>query len=269
MYNKITKRNNNKVGTETLNLSQWSGWRPKTHSHCRINCEKLVGGWLKSRPSILLVGGIMDEQKSFKERVKETVIYNARLYKRYYVDYEYLICSKSFLRNEYYIISAHEDNYLHLTGLHTSLGASKFFEKCYDGTLEETDFDFEKDGQTESEVKGSVRRKINSLPSIMYMFSGGTMVEEDFVKNRIRCALAAGNTSATLGFAVAGKAKPMTLLKGNELDSSKAKKIDLVLRRESGKEKFEDVIVGNREMLNTYKDSIVEIVPEELFVENK
>lgn len=209
----------------------------------------------------------MDEQKSFKERVKETVIYNARLYKRYYVDYEYLICSKSFLRNEYYIISAHEDNYLHLTGLHTSLGASKFFEKCYDGTLEETDF--EKDGQTESEVKGSVRRKINSLPSIMYMFSGGTMVEEDFVKNRIRCALAAGNTSATLGFAVAGKAKPMTLLKGNELDSSKAKKIDLVLRRESGKEKFEDVIVGNREMLNTYKDSIVEIVPEELFVENK
>ena len=70
----------------------------------------------------------MDEQKSFKERVKETVIYNARLYKRYYVDYEYLICSKSFLRNEYYIISAHEDNYLHLTGLHTSLGASKFLK---------------------------------------------------------------------------------------------------------------------------------------------
>ena len=26
------------VGTETLNLSQWSGWRPKTHSHCRDNC---------------------------------------------------------------------------------------------------------------------------------------------------------------------------------------------------------------------------------------
>ena len=227
------------VGTETLNLFQRSGWRPKTHSHCRINCEKLVGGWLKSRPSILIAGGIMDEQ----------------------------ICSKSFLRNEYYIISAHEDNYLHLTGLHTSLSASKFFEKFYDGTLEETDFDFEKDGQTESEVKGSVRRKINSLPSIMYMFSSGTMVEEDFVKNRIRCALAAGNTSVTLGFVVTGKAKPMTLLKGNELDSSKAKKIDLVLRRETGKQKFEDVIVGNAEMLNTYKDTIAEMVPEELFAE--
>ena len=39
------------VGTETLNLFQRSGWRPKTHSHCRINCEKLVEGWLRSRPS--------------------------------------------------------------------------------------------------------------------------------------------------------------------------------------------------------------------------
>jgi len=27
------------VGTETLNLFQWSGWRPKTHSNYRINCE--------------------------------------------------------------------------------------------------------------------------------------------------------------------------------------------------------------------------------------
>lgn len=43
------------VGTETLNLFQRSGWRPKTHSHCRINCEKLVEGWLRSRPSILLL----------------------------------------------------------------------------------------------------------------------------------------------------------------------------------------------------------------------
>ena len=33
----------------------------------------------------------MEEQKSFKERVKETVIQNAVLYKEYYVDYEYLL----------------------------------------------------------------------------------------------------------------------------------------------------------------------------------
>ena len=54
----------NMVGAETLNLFQRSGWRPKTHSHCRINCEKLIEGWLRSRPSILLCGGSMAEQKS-------------------------------------------------------------------------------------------------------------------------------------------------------------------------------------------------------------
>ena len=45
------------VGTETLNLFQRSGWRPKTHSHCRINCEKLLEGWLYGRPSILFSDG--------------------------------------------------------------------------------------------------------------------------------------------------------------------------------------------------------------------
>ena len=127
----------------------------------------------------------MEEQKSFSQRVKETVIQCADLYKKYYVEYEYLLCSKVFEKNEYYIVSAHEDNYLHLTGLHTNLDAALFFEKCYNGSLEESDFDFCKKGQNEKEVKGSVRRKINSLPSIMNMFSTGTSVEEDFEKNRM------------------------------------------------------------------------------------
>ena len=146
--------------------------------------------------------GTMEEQKSFKERVKESVIQNAYSYKKYFVDYEYLLCSTAFVKNEYYIVSAYKDNYLHLTGLHTNLSASAFFEKCYKRTLEESDFDFCKSGQNEKEVKGPVRRKINSLPSIMDIFSVGTTVEEDFEKNRIRCALAEGNVSATLGFVV-------------------------------------------------------------------
>ena len=206
----------------------------------------------------------MAEQKSFKERVKETVIQNAYSYKRYFVDYEYLLCSAAFVKNEYYIVSAYEDNYLHLTGLHTSLDATTFFEKCYKGTLEEKDFDFCKSGQTESEVKGSVRRKINSLPSIMNMFNVGTSVEEDFEKNRIRCALAAGNVSATLGFIVAGKAKPMTLLKGNELSSAKAKKLDLMLRRKSGESRFAEILIGDGEKLAEHKDALSGLLSENL-----
>ena len=78
----------------------------------------------------------MAEQKSFKERVKDTLVQCAGLYKGYYVEYEYLICSAAFFKNSYYIISAHEDNFLHLTGIHTNLDAAIFFERCYKGTLQ-------------------------------------------------------------------------------------------------------------------------------------
>ena len=206
----------------------------------------------------------MEEQKSFSKRVKETVIQCADLYKKYYVEYEYLLCSKAFEKNEYYIVSAHEDNYLHLTGLHTNLDAALFFEKCYKGSLEECDFDFCKKGQNEREVKGSVRRKINSLPSIMNMFSDEASVEEDFEKNRIRCSLAAGNVSATLGFIVAGNAKPMTLLKGNELNLSKAKNLDLVLRRKAGEKRFSEIIIGTREQLLEHKSALTALLSDEL-----
>ena len=73
----------------------------------------------------------MEEQKSFKERVKEVVIQCSKKYKKYYVDHKYLICSSAFTICSYYIIAAHKDNYLHLTSLHTSLDASNFLKKCY------------------------------------------------------------------------------------------------------------------------------------------
>ena len=138
----------------------------------------------------------MEEQKIFTQRVKETVIHCACLYKKYYVEYEYLLCSKAFEKSEYYIISAHEDNYLHLTGLHTNLDA--------------------------------------------------------------------GNVSATLGFIIAGNAKPMTLLKGNELNSSKAKKLDLVLRRRAGETKFSEIIIGATEQLLEHKSVLNELLSDEL-----
>ncbi len=196
----------------------------------------------------------MEKQKSFKERTRETLILYAKDYKKYYVDYEYLLCSKAFSRNAYYIVSAHEDNYLHLTGVHTNLSARNFFNKCYDGTLEESDFNFDKEGQSESEVKGSVRRKINALAAIMGIFSKGTIAEEDFCKNRIRCALATSSADVTLGFAVAGKAKPMTLLKGNGLDKTKAKALDVVLRRRKGECTFREVLVGDEETVKDYNE---------------
>lgn len=206
----------------------------------------------------------MEGQKSFKERVKETVINNAASYKWYYLNYEYLLCSKAFTQNDYYIVGACEDNYLHLTGLHTNLSAEDFFNKCLNGTLEERDFDFAKPGQNEKDGKGSVRRKINSLSGMMNMFGGSTMIEEDFTKNRIRCTFATSSSDITLGFIVAGKARPMTLLKGNELDSSKAKRLELVLRRRKGDDTFSEMLVGTKETLNEYRESLSELLADNL-----
>ncbi|MCF0115541.1 MAG: hypothetical protein HUJ56_09320 [Erysipelotrichaceae bacterium] len=193
----------------------------------------------------------------------------AKEYKNYYVDYEYLIVSQAFVKNSYYIVSAHEDNYLHLTGVHTNLTASDFFDKCYTGTLKESDFDFFKNGQIEKTVKGSVRRKIANFAMIMSMFTSNTMVEEDFKKNRIKCTLAAANASVTLGFIVVGKARPMTLLKGNELDLNKSKQIDLVLRRRSGSSKFTDIIAGSIDVLREYEKVLLEILSDDLLLKVK
>ena len=188
------------------------------------------------------------------------VIQCSKKYKKYYVDYEYLICSSAFTICSYYIIAAHKDNYLHLT----SLDASNFLKKCYKWTLEETDFNFCKNGLAEKEVKGSVRRKINTLPLIIDLFTCNTFVEEDFNKNKIRCSLAAGTTNVTLGFVVAGKAKPMTLLKGNELNPNKAKPINIVLRREDGTNKFTNIVAGSIEELRAYSVILSDKLSDEL-----
>ena len=76
--------------------------------------------------------------------------------------------------------------------------------------------------------------------------------------------MAAGNISATLGFVVAGKAKPMTLLKGNELNSTKAKKLDVVLRRKSGESRFSEMLIGDANRLAEHKETLSNLLSEAL-----
>lgn len=95
---------------------------------------------------------------------------------------------------------------------------------------------------------------------MMNRFGSSTMIEEDFVKNRIRCSFATESSNVTLGFVVDGKAKPMTLLKGNELNSSKAKRLELVLGRRKGEDKFSEILVGTEETLNGYRECLREYV---------
>lgn len=194
-------------------------------------------------------------EDSFKQRVCETAITCAQIYKTEFIDYNYLICSKAFTLNPFYIINAHADNFQHLLGVHSFISAKEFFEKSYGGTLTIDDFDFIKPKQDEKVVKGFVRRKIKILPNALNIFHNQSiMVEENFVKNRISCSFATSDNICTLGFENHKYSVPKTLLKSNELDTNKAYPVDLILRKSKSNKYFSEIILGNKEDISNYKD---------------
>lgn len=197
----------------------------------------------------------MDNTISFKERVRQVAIREASHYKSVFVDYDYLICCKDFATKKHYIITAEEDNYAHLLGVNILCSASDFFTKCYTGLLVEDDFNFSKPGQNENVIKGTVRRKINSLEKIKNIFDGQILVEESFKKNNVICAIAATDLSITVGFSSGKKSYPKTLLKGNELSDS-AVEPTLILRKKSGDEYFKEIVYGNINDLDYFRKDI-------------
>lgn len=205
---------------------------------------------------------------SFKERVKNAAIANAHIYEEHFVKYEYLVCSKAYGEG-FRIIKADRSNYLHLIGIHTNLTAEQFFEKCMaidENQLKETDFDFIKAGRNEKAVKGYVRKKIQVLPYMENFFAQMLVTEEGFRKNSVDCAFATSDNRLTLGFVKEGR--PKTLLKDNELDSTKQKDVDFVFRRCRGSGMpYKEMIYGDIKKIETYRESIEKLVDAEFWGE--
>lgn len=201
---------------------------------------------------------------SFNSRVKDAIIAGAIDYNTYFVNYDYLLISEAFVKNRYYIISAVKNNYLHLTGVKTALSPEQFFLKCVSSQLQESDFSIEGNidpslptavqRELRKKAKGNIRRKIQSLPNIKGIFHNTeTLVEEDFVKNRVHCTIAANKDISTIGFTKASSkhpssVKPNTLLKEQSL-SPKAKPISLALRKKHTATQFDEIIIGDKAIL--------------------
>ena len=198
------------------------------------------------------------ENISFKERVRLNAIKYSTIYKKEFVDKEYLIFSNDFKENKYYKLKAYENNYLHLLGVHTTMNPKEFFNKCLDGTLNDNDFDFCFSGKNENEVKGTVRRKIKSLKHLDSFFSNITGVEEKFGKGNISCAIAGSDNAITIGYANTKTCVPMTLLKGDEL-SNKRIICDILLSKNTNSELYESVIIGDKDKLNLFINNNKEI----------
>jgi hypothetical protein len=179
---------------------------------------------------------------SFKERVRVVLIQQAQIYNDRFLNKEYLIHSCKFKYHLFYVIAAKRDNFLHLTGVSTNLKANEFFNKCLDETLTEYDFDI-----GDSRQKGSVRRKINALPYALNLFNGQRiLIEENFIKNRISCSFASSDNKCTLGFTYTRKAKPQTLLKGNELSDPIL--VDVIAVKNESEELFNLVYISNEDI---------------------
>lgn len=204
----------------------------------------------------------------FKERVKNIAIENAPLYEENFIKYEYLVCSEAF-EQKYHIIKADKGNYLHLIGIHTTLTPDDFFDKCVavgEEQLTEDDFDFNKPGKSEKSVKGSVREKIVALPNMVKLFNQKLLAEDNFKKNKVNCAFATTDNSLTLGFVSAGR--PKSLLKGNELDKSKQKEVDLIFRKlRSSDLPYNEIIYGNKQSISKYQNIIEDLVDIAFFHE--
>ena len=117
-----------------------------------------------------------------------------------------------------------------------------------------------KKNQSEKSVKGSVRQKIKVLPDMLQMYGKELVAQEDFKKNRVECAFATADSTHTLGYASVGR--PKSLFQKNELDQDKSEKVDLVLRKKRGENKFTKLVSGRVEMIDRYRSQIEEILDE-------
>jgi hypothetical protein len=188
----------------------------------------------------------------FKQRVFNELASCAAIYKAVFLDYEYLIFSEGFKFQPYYILSAYEDNFAHLTGVYSRLSAVEFYRNCLNGTLKESDLNF--NGKNAKSTKGTIRRKIKAFSHMKNLFCGKIVAEENFKKGGIQCQIATADGNITMGFVNVKNSRPMTLLKGNCIDKANAVDVTLILRRNKGTEKFETITYGNAKEMEKIHD---------------
>ena len=197
--------------------------------------------------------------KSFKTRVKDEAIKYAKDYKDIFVEKEYLIFSNSFNIQPYYLLKAYKGNYLHLIGVHSTLNPEEFFDRCIDGTLTESDFDFTFQGENEQHVKGTVRRKIKAASHFKDFYTNIIGVEEKFQKGKIICKLAGSDGEITIGFTKNNISVPMTLLYGNELKNNMVT-CDLILSKNINSKEYNNILIGDENTLVSFINNNKEIV---------
>ena len=109
------------------------------------------------------------------------------------------------------------------------------------------------------------KTSIDELPEMFNIQQQESFVEEDFSKNVVRCSFASSNGICTVGFVSTPIARPMTLLRGDELDHSKAKHLKLLLSKERDEERFSQILIGKKKDIKYLASEIEELINTNLF----
>lgn len=127
---------------------------------------------------------------------------------------EVIIRSNRFVNSSEYKLRFFETNFLHLTGLKTTLTPKEFYDRCYTGTILESDYSLGLNND-----RKTVKRKLKNLVNIGLFFKQEIMVQETFIKNQIVCRIATSDGKCTIGFVDAKYyLRPKTILANNHLD---------------------------------------------------
>lgn len=153
------------------------------------------------------------ETRSFKENVLDSILVGAKSYQAL-LGIDFKVKSPSFIERQEYLLRFNEDNFLHLTGVLTSLTAKEFFHKAIDGTLSLDDFDCE----STVALKGTVRCKARNIRDIGTLLDRAVAVAEKLSSGRVYCLFAASDGSCTLGFVGGRILNPNTLLNKSKID---------------------------------------------------
>lgn len=155
-------------------------------------------------------------QNSFKQNVRQQLLVAAQEYFAL-LNKTITIESNDFEFQKKYIIKFNKSNFLHLTGVISSLKAADFFDKCYDSSIAIDEFDY-----NEIKNKTNIKNKLRCLATISSLFDKELFAQEQFVKNRVICKIATSDGSCTIGFSGGIRCVyPKTVLNKNRLDENK------------------------------------------------
>ena len=102
---------------------------------------------------------------SFKENVRKQLLVAAQEYFSL-LNKTVIIKSEDFEFQKIYIIKFDKTNFLHLTGVISTLKAGDFFEKCYNSSISIDDYDYD-----EVKNKTNIKNKLRCLATISSIFS--------------------------------------------------------------------------------------------------